>query len=124
MCHLDVAHKVVHQFEDTGLGEHFILDKHLSMFPISAKEQDVFYLQPLTKIPSEDDAPLFTSIPVGRNTGAYVVKEMCSQTKIQRKKTNHSFRASGIVWIMVYHFIVLHVLKFLPCDNIRNGIQV
>ena len=45
VCQLDVSHKVVHQFENTELGERchvFLLDKYLSKLPESAKENDVF----------------------------------------------------------------------------------
>ena len=37
-----------------------------------------------------------SSVPVGKNHLSKMVKDMCSQAKIEGKKTNHSLRASGI----------------------------
>ena len=96
MAQLDVSHKVVHQFE---LGERchvFIHDKYLAKIPDSAKVNDIFYVRPLNKAPESDNAPWFSSVPVGKNQLSKMVKDMCSQVQIEGKKTNHSLRASGI----------------------------
>ena len=64
---LDVSHKVVHQFAHPELGEccHvFFLDRYLSKIPDSTKDS---YLCPLNKVPESEDAPCFSSVPVGKN---------------------------------------------------------
>ena len=99
LLQLDVSHKIVHQFENSDLGERchvFLLDKYLAKLPESAIEQDIFYLRPLAKITKEENVPWFSSVPVGKNALSKMVQEMCSKANIQGKKTNHSLRASGI----------------------------
>ena len=99
MAQLDVSHKVVHQFAHPELGERchvFILDKYLAKIPDSVKVNDVFYVRPLNKALESDNAPWFSSVPVGKNQLSKMVKDMCSQAQIEGKKTNHSLRASGI----------------------------
>ena len=61
----------------------------------SAKVNDIFYVRPLNKAPESDNAPWFSSVPVGKNQLSKMVKDMCSQAQIEGKKTNHSLRASG-----------------------------
>ena len=95
ICQLDVSHKVVHQFEDPSLSEccHVFL---LTKLPKSAKEQDVFYLRPLSKISDVDDAVWFSSVLIGKYVLSKMVKKMCSKAKKEGNKTNHSLRATGI----------------------------
>ena len=62
VCQLDVPHKVVHQFDNPKLGERchvFLLDKYLSKLPDSAKENDVFYLRLLAKVPDRGRSMVF-----------------------------------------------------------------
>ena len=99
VAQLDLSHKVVHQFAHPELGERchvFILDKYFAKIPDSAKVNDIFYVRPLNKAPKSDNTPWFSSVPVGKNHLGKMVKDMCSQAKIEGKKTNHSLRASGI----------------------------
>ena len=47
-------------------------------------------------MPGSEDAPWFSSVPVGKNQLSKMVKDMCSQGRVSEKETNHSLRASGI----------------------------
>ena len=66
--------------------------KHL---PKYAFENDVLYLQPKIKCPSNPDAPWFEEKPVGRNTLPSRMKDMSGEGGISMK-TNHSLRATGV----------------------------
>ena len=96
---LNVSHKVVHQFAHPELGEQCHVsyqDRYFSKIPDSAEANDTFYLCPLNKVPESEDAPWFSSLPVGKNRLSKMVKDMHSQGRVSEKKTNHSLRASGI----------------------------
>lgn len=71
----------------------FLLDLYFSKIPKEALERDVFYLQPVTRV--KPGAPWFTTTPVGKNTLAKMVKEVCAEADIGGNKTNHSLRATG-----------------------------
>ena len=73
----------------------FLLDLYITKLPKQAFEQDVFYLQPLSKGSNKPGQPWFTTKPVGKNTLAKMVKEMCVDAGIGGNKTNHSLRATG-----------------------------
>jgi len=70
-----------------------ILDKYISKVPQGAVVKDNFYLQPLSTIPKCPNK-LFSCTPVGRNTLAKAVGEMCTKANISAPKTNHSLRAT------------------------------
>ena len=72
-----------------------ILDLYLSKIPASAVSKDVFYLQPVPKVPSDSSKPWFLVIPVGRNTLSTMVRDICTEGGIDGNKTNHSLRATG-----------------------------
>ena len=59
--------------------------------PIEAIERNNFYVRPLSV--GEDRKQWFTSVPVGRNKLATMVKAMCSAAGVEGKKTNHSLRS-------------------------------
>ena len=66
----------------------------MSKLPIEAIERDNFYVRPLSV--GEDGKPWFTSVPIGRNKLATMVKAMCSAAGVEGKKTNHSLRSFGV----------------------------
>ena len=66
------------------------------VLPESAKEKDTFYLRPVTKVPTNEAAPWYSCVPLGKNQLSRMVKDMCSEGNIEGKKSNHSLRASGI----------------------------
>jgi len=72
-----------------------ILDKCLQVLPAEAVDKDVFYLKPLASVPSNPDAPWFSSILIGKNKLNVMVKEMCAEAGISSNFTNHSLRAYG-----------------------------
>ena len=72
-----------------------ILDLYLSKIPASAVSKDVFYLQPVPKVPSDSSKPWFLLTPVGRNTLSTMVKDICTEGGVDGNKTNHSLRATG-----------------------------
>ena len=72
-----------------------VLDLYLSKLPAASASKDVFYLQPLPKVPSDDSKPWYTLTPVGRNTLSTMVKNICTDAGVGGNKTNHSLRATG-----------------------------
>ena len=63
--------------------------------PNAALKGDMFYLRPLSSVPSVPDAPWFYSTPVGRNTLSKMLATMCEEAGIVGRKTNHSLRATA-----------------------------
>ena len=93
---LNLQNKIVRQHESSSLRCHVkILDKYLQKLPANAKKNDVFYLKPLTQMPSNPDAPWFSNIPMGKNKLNGMVKEMCAEAELDGNFTNHSLRAYG-----------------------------
>ncbi len=68
---------------------------YISKLPPKAKEDNLFYVKPLTKVPTDNDSPWYCPVPIGKNILANMVKKMCSEAKIQGSKTNHSLRATA-----------------------------
>ena len=62
-----------------------------------AKENDLFYLRPLSQVPIATDslAPWYTKLPVGRDALNNKFKIMCEQANVKGNKTNHRLRATG-----------------------------
>ena len=93
---LNVPNKVVHSYEDLEAGERchvYILNKYISKIPPSAYDQDIFYLRPVSKMPTTDTAPWYISVPIGKNPLSKMLKTMCEEAGIHGNKTNHSLRA-------------------------------
>ena len=59
-----------------------------------AFDNDILYLRPKVKAPSDPEAPWYDEAPVGKNTLATMVKEMCTEAGFDNK-TNHSLHATG-----------------------------
>ena len=53
-----------------------VMDKYLSLLPAEAKDQDVFYLTPLSKRPDDPRRSWYTKTPVGRNRLNAMIKEI------------------------------------------------
>ena len=70
-----------------------ILDKYLAVIPPDAKENDVFYLKPVSKLSADPSSPWFTKSPIGKNRLGEMLKEMCRDAGIVGNYTNHSLRA-------------------------------
>ena len=102
---LNVENKVVRQFENTtegGICHVKILDKYLEKIPADAKEADVFYLTPVSKV-TDLSKPWFTRVPVGKNRLNSMMKEMCSQAGLSTDFTNHSLLAYGTTSLFQAH---------------------
>ncbi|XP_011406250.1 PREDICTED: glutamine-rich protein 1-like [Amphimedon queenslandica] len=94
---LHVQNKVVRHFEVPEAGDRSyvkILDLYLSKVPKEAIEKDNFYVRPVTVV--GEGKPWFSSVPVGKNKLATMVKTMCSKAGLQGNKTNHSLRSFGV----------------------------
>ena len=63
----------------------YILDLYFSILPKEAFKRDVFYLQPVAKVCSED-CPWFSTTPIGKNTLAKMVKYISTDFGIAGKK--------------------------------------
>ena len=72
----------------------FLLDYYFSKC-LQPTRNNGFYLRRLPKKPSDNGAPWFSSVPLGKNKLAQFVKEMCKEAGISGNKTNHSLRATG-----------------------------
>ncbi len=95
---LHVRSKIVPLYPNPDIGDRCpvsILDKYISKLPKKAREQDIFYARPLDKVPSDEDAPWYAPVPIGKHTLQSMVKKMCEQAKIKGSKTNHSLRATA-----------------------------
>ena len=95
---LNIANKTVTQYQDVRAGERchtFLLDLYFKKVPTAALKGDMFYLRPLSSVPSVPDAPWFYSTPVGRNTLSKMLATMCEEAGIVGRKTNHSLRATA-----------------------------
>ena len=93
-----VANKIVPIYANQANRERChvqLLDFYLSKLPQEAFEKDVFYVRPLSRMPTGKDAPWFSSTPIGRNELSKMVQTMCNEANISGKKTNHSLRATG-----------------------------
>ena len=73
----------------------FILDTYLSRLPPKARENDLFYLRPLSEAPSDVSAPWYAAVPVGKDTLQNKLSNMCKKAGISDKKINHSLRAAS-----------------------------
>ena len=71
-----------------------LLDLYLPKIPPG--HQGSFYLRPIKVIPENQEAPWFTSQPLGKNQLSKMVSSMFQEAGIEKKNvTNHSLRASG-----------------------------
>ncbi len=98
LAQMRVSNKVVpiHAVPEAGSRCHVhVLNVYYSKLPPEASKRDNFYLQPVTKLPVDARKPWFSIVPVGRNTLAKMVREMCTDGEISGHKTNHSLRATG-----------------------------
>lgn len=73
----------------------YVLDLYLRKLPAEAFKNNNFYLKSCSKIRKDPEAPWFTSIPVGKDTLAKMVKDMCDEANVKGKKTNHSLRTTS-----------------------------
>ena len=96
VCQLKLQNKVVPYIANVEAGDRClvrILDFFFEKLPSHAK--DLFYMQPLSEVPSKPDAPCFRNQVIGKNMLGSMVKDMCEEAGIFGK-TNHSLRATGI----------------------------
>ena len=72
-----------------------LLDLVLSFrkFPAKAKELDLFYLQPVSKIPASSEAPWCVCVHVSRDKLSKFVSTMCQEAGCT-PKANHSVPAT------------------------------
>lgn len=94
---LHVENKVVPIVANPDLGDAchvLLLDLYLSKLPAKAREADIFYLRPLTQLPSDPQKPWYAVSPCGENKLGSMVKEMFAEVGVC-DKTNHSLRATG-----------------------------
>ena len=95
--HLHLENKTVCHFQVLEAGERdyiYILDLYFSKVLSEALEKDNFYLRPLTHV--KEGLPWFSSVPIGCNKLATMVKGMCTAGGVEGNKTNHSLLSYGI----------------------------
>ena len=69
---------------------------YLSVIPRDAKENDAFYLKPVSKFSAETSSPWFTKSSIDKNWLSEMLKEMCREEMcIGGNFTNHSLRTFG-----------------------------
>ena len=97
---LHISTKVVPVFACPQVGERctvYLLDRYLSKLPQEAFTQDVFYLRPLEKTPSDPNHPWYTNVPLGKNTLERNLATICDRAGIEGSITNHSLRATSAI---------------------------
>ena len=97
MGQLRVEHKSVTIVANPSVGIRChvsLLDKYISKLPSEAIKKDYFYCRPLS-YHSDDDAPWYSAVPLGKNTLSVMVSKMCTEAGISGNKSNHSLRVSG-----------------------------
>ena len=68
---INQENKIVTQFAREDLGDRchiFLLELYLSKLPVSALQNDVFYMKPRVRIPDSPSDPWYTDVPMGHNT--------------------------------------------------------
>ena len=90
-----------------------VLDLYFSKLPKEAIERNVFYLQPVSNV-KRCDQPWYTTTPVGKNTLARMVKDICADGGLGGSKSNHSLRATGATELY-YHLCCLY---YNTCINV------
>ena len=96
---LHISTKVVPVFACPQAGERctvYLLDLYLSKLPQEAFTQDVFYLRPLEKMPSDPNHPWYTNVPVGKNTLERKLAIICDRAGIEGSITNQPQLESNI----------------------------
>ena len=99
---LYVDNKIVEIHENKDAGERclvYLLDLYLSKILQRAKDRDIFYCKPLQKYTCESDV-WYSEQPRGKH---FLVKNMCTEAKLQEGYTNHSLRAPGATEIFRHH---------------------
>ena len=119
---LDLIHTVLYNYEEHGSKNHpggimdfraenksvqfyavpqntpkclvFLLNLYLKRLPKYAFKNNLLYLRPKPKCPSDPDIPWYEDKPVGRNSLNFMMKDMSAEVGIS-SKTNHSLRATG-----------------------------
>ena len=89
---LNIKNKVEKQYENTANPDRChvkLLDKYLELLPRKAQENDVFYLMPLSKKPSDTLKPWYSKIPVGHHCLNTMLKEMCQEAEVVSLQTTH-----------------------------------
>ena len=79
LSHIFLKNKLVPVFANPEAGDRCvvkILDVYISKLPSRAREEDIFYLQPLPAVPPDPQCPWFRNQPVGKNTLSTMVKDM------------------------------------------------
>ena len=73
----------------------YLLDLYISKIPLAAKERNLFYVRPVTKMPVDCQSPWYENAPVGKEKLRSFISAMCKEAGITEPKTNHSLRATG-----------------------------
>ena len=99
---LSVPNKVVPVHSCPEAGEQcalYLLNLYLSKLPQEAFINDIFYLHPLEKTPSDSNTPWYSAVAVGKNTLEKRLSFICEQAGIEETITNHSLRATSATLI-------------------------
>ena len=73
----------------------YLLDLYLSKLPSIAFEKDVLYWKPKNDIPKSSKEPWYHCQPVGKHKLSGMVVQMCEETGLSERKTNHSLCVTG-----------------------------
>ena len=82
--------KIVSIYQNLSIGERcpvFLIDLYFSKFPQPPDKFDYFYLKPLSTTPADSTKPWFLITPIGRNTLAKFVENMCVDAGLENKPT-------------------------------------
>lgn len=85
----EVTHIDIHSIENPERSHALLFQKYLKLRPINSTNH--FYLSPLK---NWNLTNWYKNVPIGHNTLAHVVRDICKQCDIKGNKTNHSLRAT------------------------------
>ena len=95
---LNDKNKVVPAYANPSAGNRRLvrlLDLYIATVPKMAFKKELFYLQPKPATPEDDSMPWDDAAAVGKEKLRKMVSTMCEKAGINKKKTNHSLRATG-----------------------------
>lgn len=91
-----LRNKVVPVFQGKSVGNQchvYVLNLGLSKIPPEARACDILYLSPKLQV-ADDDRLWYTSQQGRKNRVSQFMKEVCKETGVQKKYSNHSLRVT------------------------------
>ena len=91
--HMKVENKSVRQYENLADPDHCVVNLFVKYFDFIPSRDKHFYFRPLPN--DGTGVPRFGQQPVGRNTLAQIIPNMCKAAGIEGRKTGHSGKVTS-----------------------------